>query len=83
MQSSIENLDKMDEAEERAFWTAFSADLARDDGQAAKDHLAAGFPIYFREDDTPKGLIIKQHPDGRRELVSFDQGGERVVQAAA
>jgi hypothetical protein len=83
MQSSIENLDKMDDAEERAFWAEFGADLARDDGRAAKEHLAAGFPIYFREDNTPKGLIIKQHPDGRRELVSFHQGVERVVQAAA
>ncbi|MCB8877459.1 hypothetical protein [Acidisoma silvae] len=83
MQFSIENLDEMNDAEERSFWTEFGADMARDDGRAAKEHLAAGFPIYFREGDTPKGLIVKQYPDGRREMVSFHQGVERVVQAAA
>lgn len=83
MKMSIENLDKMTDAEERTFWTVFGADLAHDDGQAARDHLAAGLPIYFRDDSTPEGLVIKQYADGRRVLVSFDQGGERFVRDAA
>ncbi len=83
MRLSIENLDQMTPGEERTFWTVFEAELAHDDGQAAKDHLAAGRPIYFCEADTPEGLVIKQHPDGRRELVCFDRAGERIVQAAA
>ncbi len=44
--------------------------------EAARDHLAAGYPIYYSESDTPAGLIIKEYPDGRRELVRFDYAGE-------
>ena len=77
------SLDRMTPPEDEAFWAAFEADLEHDDGEAAKEHLAAGFPIYFRESDTPKGLVIKQHPDGRRELVCFDLSGEKVVRARA
>jgi hypothetical protein len=42
-----------------------------------------GNPIYFCEPDTPDDLVIKQYPDGRRELVSFDVHGEKVVRTAA
>lgn len=52
-----------------------------DDGAAARSHLEAGFPIYYSEDDTPADAIIKEHPGGRRELVSFDVNGERFIQA--
>lgn len=34
-----------------------------------EEMLAAGFWIYYREADTPPGLEVKHHPDGRRELV--------------
>jgi hypothetical protein len=46
-------------------------DLEKMDGDdtAAREHLAAGRPIYYAEDDTPPGLVIKEYPDGRRELV--------------
>jgi hypothetical protein len=54
-----------------------------DDGAAAREHLAAGFPIYYSEDDTPAGAVIKEYPDGRRELVRFDRDGEHPFQAAA
>jgi hypothetical protein len=40
--------------------------------------LQAGRAIYLCEDDTPAGLVVKEHPDGRRELVQFDQDGEKV-----
>ena len=50
------------------FWAAFAVEVAHDDGQA-KAHLQAGREIYFREDDTPAGLVVKECPDGRRELV--------------
>lgn len=52
-----------------------------DDGAAAKEHLQAGFPIYYAKDDTPAGLLIKEHPNGRRELVRFHRAGDEVIQA--
>jgi hypothetical protein len=83
MTLAIYKLDKMTPAEDEAFWAAFESELMHDDGAAAKEHLAAGLPIYFREADTPAGLVVKDYPDGRRELVYFDQTGEKVVRAAA
>jgi hypothetical protein len=76
-------LEKMTPVEEQAFWAAFKAELAHDDGGEAARHLAAGYPIYFCEPDTPKNLVIKEYPGGRRELVSFDLDGEKVVRTAA
>lgn len=54
-----------------------------DDGAAARAHLEAGFPVYYSEPDTPEGVIIKEYPGGRRELVRFDHDGEHFVQALA
>jgi len=61
---------------------AIEAASRNDDGAAAREHLAAGFPIYYSEDDTPAGAVIKEYPDGRRELVRFDREGEHHFQAA-
>lgn len=43
--------------------------LKPDDGAAAQSHLDAGHPVYYVEDDTPADLLVKEHPDGRREWV--------------
>jgi len=80
MPIDIEQLEAATAAESEEFWRHFTAELAYDDGEAARQTLAAGHPIYVCEADTPKGRVIKQHPDGRRELVYFDQAGEHVVQ---
>lgn len=63
--------------QEEDVWTSLNTGLAQEDGRAAEEHLAAGFPIYFREAGTPEGLVVKQFPDGRREFVYFDESGER------
>lgn len=60
-------------------WLELIAGVERADGAAARAHLEAGRPIYYVEDDTPAGLLIKEHPDGRRELVKFDEAGDRVL----
>jgi hypothetical protein len=80
---TVEPLNKMTPTEDEAFWASFEAELAHDDGAEAARHLAAGNPIYFCEPDTPENLVIKEYPDGRRELVSFDLDGEKVVRTAA
>lgn len=74
-----DSLDHMTPEEERGFLAAFEADLTHDDGAAAKEHLAAGRAIYYCDDDTPVGLVIKRYPDGRRELVRFVAGKEHTV----
>ena len=44
-------------------------------GSEARRHLEAGRPIYYMEPNTPKGLVIREYPDGRREFVRLDQNG--------
>jgi hypothetical protein len=41
--------------------------------------LGAGHPIYYVEQDTPDDLLIKEYPDGRRELVRCDTSVDEVV----
>ncbi|WP_337180299.1 hypothetical protein [Sphingopyxis granuli] len=62
-------------------WPMIEAALIHHDGAAAREHLAAGFPIYYSEVDTPADVVIKEFPDGHRELVRFDHDGEHRVAA--
>jgi hypothetical protein len=75
----IETVDQMTPEQANSFWEQFAADLANDDGDAAREHLQAGFPIYLRTDDTPGNAVEKQFPDGRRQLVKWDLDGEHVL----
>ncbi|OXC78316.1 hypothetical protein BSU04_12430 [Caballeronia sordidicola] len=76
---NIENVDQMTPKQEERFWEKFAAELANDDGSAAREHLQAGFPIYIQTDETPKNTIEKRFPDGRRQLVKWDLDGEHVL----
>lgn len=49
------------------------------DSSAARAHLAANRPIYYVAEGTPPGLLIKEHPDGRREVVRFHRDGDEVI----
>lgn len=49
-----------------------------DDGLAAKTHLAAGRAIYYGDQRYP-GQIIKEHPDGHRQLVHIDENSVVTV----
>lgn len=61
-------------------WRELVQELCRDDESAAAAHLAAGRPIYYRERDTPNGLVVRESADGRRDLIRVDAGGaERIV----
>jgi hypothetical protein len=53
-----------------------------DGGHAADDQLRSGFPVYYAEEDTPPGLLIKEYPDGRKVLVRGYGEFEQVVHAA-
>lgn len=57
--------------------------ICNDDGAAAKAHLAAGNPIYYCDDRYP-GEIVKEFPDGRRQIVVMrGQGKVEVVRDIA
>lgn len=43
-----------------------------DDELAAKAHLAAGRAIYYGDPQYPE-QIVKEYPDGRRQLVNIDE----------
>ncbi|PRG06878.1 hypothetical protein C6Q17_24010 [Burkholderia contaminans] len=58
--------------QDHSFWLKLSSD----DGAAAHDHLARGFPVYFQTPKTPAGVIEKLYPNGKREYVRFDLTGE-------
>lgn len=60
-------------------WGELLAGVQVDTGEAARAHLEAGRSIYYSEDDTPEGLLIKKLPDGHRELVRFDPSGDVFV----
>jgi hypothetical protein len=48
-----------------------------DDGAEARRHLAAGRPVYYAEADTPEGLVVRESPDGSKDLIRVDP--DRVV----
>jgi hypothetical protein len=56
----------------------FEQALMNDDGLGAKQHLAAGRAIYYGDEDRPEG-IIKEYPDGRRQLIAVSNKGEQTV----
>ena len=52
--------------------------ITDNDGLAARQHLAAGRPIYYGDADYPEGLV-KKYPDGRKQLVSVSNDGKITV----
>ena len=62
-------------------WDVIASGLKRDGDLAAREHLAAGRSVYYTDDDTPEELLIKRHPDGRRELVRHRRDGDEVIRA--
>ncbi|HYF90222.1 hypothetical protein [Azospirillum sp.] len=79
MDLTLENLEKMTPDQESLFLLRLDADLEQDAGAAARAHLTDGEPIYYRKPDTRPGCVIKEYPDGRKELVDFSTGEERLV----
>ena len=71
----------MTNAEEQRLWADMEQALAQDDDQAAQSHLAAGRPVHYCDDRHPDA-IVREWPDGRRELVAVDDDGHvRVVRS--
>lgn len=49
------------------------------DKSAAQTALDSNIPIYYADYDTPQGLLIKEYPDGRRQLVNFSRKDDEVI----
>jgi len=64
-----------------SIWRKMKGELRQGYDKAASRHLASGNPIYYGDDNTPEGMVVKEYPDGRRELVRFDPAGEEVVRS--
>ncbi|MCG8707772.1 hypothetical protein JHU04_000968 [Brenneria sp. 4F2] len=79
----LSHLEEMTPSEEARFFTVFDRQLEDDTGEAARASLLSGVPIYYAERNTPEGCVIKAYPDGRKELVSFMTGTEKVVEDKA
>lgn len=56
----------------------FESAMMNDDGLAARQHLAAGRPIYYGDNRYPEG-IVKEYPDGHMQLVSISDSGVITV----
>lgn len=54
-------------------WRDFVNSVRLDDGAAAKEHLAAGRPIYYAKNP---GQITREWPDGRVEIVRVSADGQ-------
>lgn len=82
MDLPIEHLSHMTPEQEQQFWEQFERELDSDTGEAAREHLAAGRPIYYMDPAYPDA-IVKEYPDGNRCVVRFDRqsGTETFVQA--
>ena len=57
----------------------FKARAKKPNGDAAKEMLALGYPVPYRNSDTPPGYVIRRYPDGREELEPVNLGGTAAV----
>ncbi|MEW5729309.1 MAG: hypothetical protein AB1918_15885 [Pseudomonadota bacterium] len=73
-----DTLDAMSDVADRQFAAMFTRALASDTGEEAKRHLAAGRAIYYGDDRFPDG-VVKEYPDGRRQLVTFSKDTEVLI----
>jgi hypothetical protein len=75
MNCRLDQLGNMDDSDERKFWILVERELRRDDGAAAESHLAAGLPVYYCLDDFSDD-IVREWPDGRKDLVQVSDAGD-------
>lgn len=59
-------------------WHSHVLEVVRDDDSAAKAHLEVRRPIYYREPGMPAGLVIREDPDGSRELIGVTAAGDEI-----
>lgn len=75
MKDETENIKNLDE-----FWERLPELAAKAGYEAVQRHLAEGRPVYYSEDEHPDD-IIKEYPDGSREIVTLIEGKEVFVRS--
>jgi hypothetical protein len=50
--------------------------MATGDWDARAEILAQGYPIAYREKDTPEGCVLMEYPNGKIELIEVDVLGD-------
>ncbi|SPC05088.1 conserved hypothetical protein [Cupriavidus oxalaticus] len=76
----IGTLDDASPDEEEQFFAAFEMMISNDDGGEAARHLREGRAIYIADPRYP-GRAVREHPDGKRELMRLDMAcGQLVVE---
>jgi hypothetical protein len=63
---------------ENDFWLDLEKQLEHDDGAAARSHLEAGRWITYRDPNYP-GAMVREWPNGKRELIETDLLGNIFV----
>jgi len=61
------------------FWNDLPRLIEQDDGRAVKELLAKGIAAYYSDDETPDGQLIREQPDGTRQLVRVNFDGDDTV----
>ena len=59
--------------------TALEHAFEQNDNSEALRLLGEGYPIVYREPETPAGHVIQRYPDGKRELVRYENRKPVVV----
>ncbi|MEM5432818.1 hypothetical protein [Cupriavidus oxalaticus] len=78
----LKSLDDASPLEEQQFFAVFESMIANDDGAEAERHLMAGRAIYISDPRYP-GRAVREHPDGRHELMRLElASGQLVVERA-
>lgn len=60
------------------YWVDLVKNLEHDDGAAARSHLEAGRWITYRDQNYP-GAMVREWPNGKRELIEADLLGNIFV----
>lgn len=74
MLDRMAEVGRMTPTEEKTFWIELESALANDDGEAARQHLAAGRFITYRARELGS-CLVREWPDGRREVIEADLDG--------
>lgn len=62
-----------------ALWRSIGRLDVNPGAEAAKEHLTAGRPVYGHEEGLALDEVLKEYPDGRKEVVRFEQGTRKEI----
>jgi hypothetical protein len=70
---------KNNEEDLDALWRSIGRLDINPGAEAAKEHLTAGRPVYGHEDGLATDEVLKEYPDGRKEVVRFERGTRKEI----